>query len=46
MADSTDSSAPNLDDLTYCELVPDDPSCIIDDGPDIQEGQMNWAMIE
>ena len=41
-----DSSAANLDDLTYCELVPDDPSCITDVGPDIPEGQMSWAMIE
>ena len=41
-----DSSVLDLDDLTYCELVPDDPSCIIDDGPVIPEGQMSWAMIE
>ena len=38
--------AANLDDLTYCELVPDDPSCITDVGPDIPEGQMSWNMIE
>ena len=45
MAD-VDIPSIDFDDLTYCELVPDDPSCATDVGPEIPEGQMSWLMIE